>query len=207
MSNDLISRQAAIDFFKNVPYIKEHPNLGALINEWIKQIPAVQPEQKAGRWLISKERFLPEYVCSNCKTYYPMIAYEGTPTYSPLSCKNMNFCPNCGAKMEVSKTDFDDEACIWHIPKNEQDATANRHGDHKWIPFTTRELTNEEKQAHPDGIFILDCPLPDDGQEILISRNGWVFLDTYYYDGECYLDSGYTIEDGMAWMPLPEPYL
>lgn len=25
-------------------------------------------------------------------------------------------------------------------------------------------------------------------------------------DNECYLDSGYDIKNGMAWMPLPEPY-
>ena len=30
--------------------------------------------------------------------------------------------------------------------------------------------------------------------------------DTFINDGECYLDGGDDIDDGMAYMPLPEPY-
>ena len=90
-AGDCINRQAAIDFFKNVPYIKEHPNLGALIDEWINQIPTVQPEQKTGRW--SKQMLFDDgyggkkvgYICSACRKYVP---FKG------------NYCGNCGAKME-----------------------------------------------------------------------------------------------------------
>ena len=76
----------------------------------------------------------------------------------------------------------------------------------KWIKFEMRELDPDEKKEHPDWCYVMDCQLPDDGQEILVSKRGYVFVDTFCYDDGCYLDSGDEIEDGMAWMPLPEPY-
>lgn len=76
----------------------------------------------------------------------------------------------------------------------------------EWIPFELRELTGEEKILYPEWSFIFDCPLPEDGQEILVSRNGNVFMDTFYHDEDYRLDSDCEIENGMAWMPLPEPY-
>ena len=75
-----------------------------------------------------------------------------------------------------------------------------------WIPFKTRPLTDEEKQEYPDWTYIFDCPLPDDGEEILLSNGKYVWTDTFINDGECYLDGGDDIDDGMAWMPLPKPY-
>ena len=77
MNNDLISRKAAIAFLQSIPYIKEHPNMGELMKEWIEQIPSVQP--KTGRWIDDN--------CSECRQY----VYHGDAN---------NYCPNCGAKME-----------------------------------------------------------------------------------------------------------
>lgn len=76
----------------------------------------------------------------------------------------------------------------------------------EWIPFTKRPLTDEEKEEYPDWIYILDCPLPDDGQEILLSNGKYVWTDTFFNDDGCYLDGGDDIDEGMAWMPMPEPY-
>ena len=76
----------------------------------------------------------------------------------------------------------------------------------RWIPFKKRPLTDEEKQEHPDWTYIFDCLLPYDEQEILLSNGKYVWTDTFINDGECYLDGGDDIDDGMAWMPLPEPY-
>lgn len=76
----------------------------------------------------------------------------------------------------------------------------------KWIPFQVRELTDEEREEHPDWGWIIDGDVPEDGQEILISRGDWVTTDTFIDEGECYLDGGWEIEKGMAWMPLPDPY-
>ena len=76
----------------------------------------------------------------------------------------------------------------------------------QWIPFEVRELTDEERERHPDWEWILDGDIPEDGQEILVSRGKWVTADTFYDEGECYLDGGWEIEEGMAWMPLPRPF-
>ena len=44
--DDLISRQAAIEAVGDVPYIKEHPNVGLLWKAWIESLPSAQPERK-----------------------------------------------------------------------------------------------------------------------------------------------------------------
>ena len=84
----------------------------------------------------------------------------------------------------------------------------------RWIPVTTRPLTEEEKQEIEEQgerycRFMYDCELPDDGQEVLITTSGGYVIGTTFHnegiDGcyfECYEDEG----DVKAWMPLPEPY-
>jgi len=81
----------------------------------------------------------------------------------------------------------------------------------QWIPFTTRPLTEEEKEEHPEWDSILDCKLPDDGQAILVSINvrghERVQYDEFFTDDGSYLDSGYEIgTEATAWMPLPDPW-
>lgn len=75
----------------------------------------------------------------------------------------------------------------------------------RWIPFTKRDLTVEEREEHPEWCYIMECPLPDDGQEILVSNDRFVWVDTFYVDDGCYLDSDSEFE-GCAWMPLPDPW-
>lgn len=97
-------------------------------------------------------------------------------------------------------------------PKEAVKIIENLPSAQQWIPFKTRPLTEEEKEEHPDLEYILDCKLPDDGQEILVSAkyNGHEFvqMDEYYEDSAGgYLDSGLEIAtEAIAWMPLPEPY-
>lgn len=84
-----------------------------------------------------------------------------------------------------------------------------------WIPIKTRPMTEEEKEHFfeyadrrcDDTYTILDCPLPDDGQEVILSVNGYVSTDIFCRDSAdgCYFES-YDIDDVDAWMPLPEPY-
>lgn len=88
MNNDLISRQVAISFIENVPYIKDHQSMGDLIKAWLEQIPAVQPEQKIGRWEHDGGKFANRWICSQC----------GYKFYFEKS--EAKYCPNCGAKME-----------------------------------------------------------------------------------------------------------
>ena len=78
-----------------------------------------------------------------------------------------------------------------------------------WIPLKTRPMTEEEKACHREwaeyGMEMFDCPLPDDGQEVLISYHGDVCVDTFVKDDGCYFE-GVDIDEVEAWMPKPEPY-
>ena len=46
---DTISRQAAIDYVDDVPYIKDHPNIALLWKAWVEQLPSAQPERMTNR--------------------------------------------------------------------------------------------------------------------------------------------------------------
>ncbi len=78
----------------------------------------------------------------------------------------------------------------------------------KWIPVKFRSLTEEEQKEYPDYCYIADCPMPDDGEEILVSTvYNTVEKDECGIDDGFYLDSGYDWQtDIVAWMPLPQPY-
>lgn len=85
--------------------------------------------------------------------------------------------------------------------------------EQKWIPMTTRPMTEEEKEKYReqleyvDDAVIFNCSLPDDGQEVLITVYGETELDTFYNDAidGCYFENR-DIEDVTAWMPKPKPY-
>lgn len=76
----------------------------------------------------------------------------------------------------------------------------------KWIPVSYHEPVEEDGEDTQHG-HILDCNLPDEGQEILVSSHGKVSIDECCYDdGGWYLDSCGDWLDVDAWQPLPEPY-
>lgn len=81
MSDDLISRQAAIDSLLEALYdLDEYDFVDKVfIEEELKRVPSVQTVQKTGRWIDDN--------CSECGQY----VYHGDAN---------NYCPNCGAKME-----------------------------------------------------------------------------------------------------------
>lgn len=97
MSDDLISRQAAIYIAFRSPFFSDS------LMEELRALPAAQP--KTGRWILDTTQFLPEYVCTNCKSRFPLVA-SGGEFYSTLCCENMNYCPNCGAKMEDNENEW-----------------------------------------------------------------------------------------------------
>lgn len=140
-----------------------------------------------GKWIIKKDPNgatswdWQKYICPECGNWQ---------TYGPT-----NYCPNCGAKMKGD------------------DKEKKEFG--KWLPIVSREMTEDEAKHYfnylgyriDEAYTILDCYLPEDGQEVLITVNGYVTTDTFVRDEGygCYFE-GYDIEDVTAWQPLPEPY-
>lgn len=92
---DAISRQAAVNAIydlcgenvslKENPF-RDNPHMDAVVDE-LENLPSVTPQPKLGRWIDSH---IPESMlceCSECG--FTCDAYS------------FNYCPNCGAKMEV----------------------------------------------------------------------------------------------------------
>ena len=86
----------------------------------------------------------------------------------------------------------------------------------KWIPVTYRLMTDEEKKYYSERTgydeedldTMLDCPLPEDGEMVLITdRLGNVEVDTFVRDCDgCYFECNCDMEDVIAWQSLPIPY-
>ena len=81
----------------------------------------------------------------------------------------------------------------------------------EWIPVKWRPLDEEEREFYYEDITCIACfETPDDGDEILISRNNGEWVDLVVF---CNNEFGIGDEDGNdwldeveAWMPLPEGY-
>jgi hypothetical protein len=77
-------------------------------------------------------------------------------------------------------------------------------------------MTDEEEKHYSkytgydeeDFDTMLDCPLPEDGETVLITdRLGNVEVDTFFTDNDsCYFECNCNMEDVIAWQPLPKPY-
>lgn len=84
----------------------------------------------------------------------------------------------------------------------------------KWVPIKYRLMDDEEKQYWSeymdadDEMEAFDCPMPEDGQGILVtSKSGYVNMDICEIDGGLYgLEENGDWDGIIAWMPLPEPY-
>lgn len=94
-------------------------------------------------------------------------------------------------------------------------ALSSSENPNKWIPVKWHEITDEERESEgypKEWVYHIDCIMPEDEQEILITvkdRQGrlWVEKDTNYIDDGFYLDSGYDwVKDVVAWCELLEPY-
>lgn len=80
----------------------------------------------------------------------------------------------------------------------------------KWIPVKWHAIMDaeREKEGIPDDIvYYLDCPMPDDGEEILVTDGKNVWTDVNENDEiGYYLESGNNWIDMKAWMSFPKPY-
>ena len=85
----------------------------------------------------------------------------------------------------------------------------------KWHEIKSRPMDKEEVKewSEKHGIDaeyfdpVLFSNLPDEGEVLVCTKWGHVYIDTYCDDG----DGGYFEENGeidgiVAWMPLPKPY-
>ena len=89
--DDLISRQAAIDYLLDALYDLDEADLvdKEFIEEELKRVPSIQPKQKTYQW--GRQILFNDgcggvkvgYACPACKTYVP---------------NKGNYCSNCGAK-------------------------------------------------------------------------------------------------------------
>ena len=90
------------------------------------------------------------------------------------------------------------------------EARNSRVAEQRWIPVKYHELTEEERKEclfSADIKHMIDCKLPDDEQEIIVTDGRHVWVDTCIVNDGYALDSGHDwIEDVIAWMPLPEPF-
>lgn len=96
-SDDLISRQAAIDFIKDHSYpvrydgnsIEQGMTVTG-IEEALNEIPNIQSKQKTGQWLINSDGYYP--YCSECMN-------------EPQNRIMTDYCSNCGAYMKGENND------------------------------------------------------------------------------------------------------
>ena len=110
MSDDLISRQAAIDIVFRSPFFSDS------LTEELRALPSVQPKKKTGHWIWrARERN------SYTKVTGPdsmgeehTITYHEGGKYEEPCCSECNaiaahnfynYCPKCGVKMEDNENE------------------------------------------------------------------------------------------------------
>ena len=98
MTNDLISRQAAIDELDKGAWGVEWDK--TLAKTMIESLPSAQPQRKTGRWIIKDNPGTGWYrvTCSECgedvTSTAPCIGFY------PNAKVTWDYCPNCGALMD-----------------------------------------------------------------------------------------------------------
>ena len=79
-----------------------------------------------------------------------------------------------------------------------------------WIPVKYHQISEKEREEESilkNIQYMLDCKMPDDGQEIFVTNGETTWQDTSFIDCDgYYLDSNYDWIEITAWQPLPEPY-
>lgn len=90
-----------------------------------------------------------------------------------------------------------------------QDDLEQDEKENGWIPVKYHKISEKEREEESiskDIQCMLDCKMPDDGQEILVTNGETTWKDTCFIDSnEYYLDGGYDWIDITAWQPLPNP--
>ena len=91
-----------------------------------------------------------------------------------------------------------------------QDDLEQDEKENGWTPVKYHQISEKEraeKSISNDIRYMLDCKMPDDRQEILVTNGQTTWQDTSFIDCDgYYLDSNYDWIEITAWRPLPEPY-
>jgi len=120
MSENTISRQAAIEELKKVTFTMQHPVLGCdlkLVNaenavDRITALPSAQPKNECEKCIFKPfKQFNPER--KKGKWEYDDEAFPGGNPYGHYDCDQCgesvphktNYCPNCGADMREEAED------------------------------------------------------------------------------------------------------
>jgi hypothetical protein len=91
MSDDVISRQAAIDA---VDVDNLHRGIVEALQNIISELPSAEPKRRKGRWQIT-DAYPHNVYCSECHVKF---AQKHWAVWEDGSLPR-NFCPNCGAEM------------------------------------------------------------------------------------------------------------
>ena len=84
---DAVSRQEVADILENAD-----PDLYV---DLFNKLPPVTPKQRTGKWIkLDMHRGMADHKCSACEQECYVPTCMGEPMYA--------FCPNCGARMEVT---------------------------------------------------------------------------------------------------------
>ena len=105
MSDDLISRQAVIEHLSKRLYETALNNVDKSevytdiaenrLTVWVDELPSIQPKEKTGQWIDNTVAFYRE--CSECGA---LVTDRMEKIFLYLEDIKLNYCPNCGAKME-----------------------------------------------------------------------------------------------------------
>ena len=129
--------------------------------------------------------------------------------YNDLIEHNSEQCEHC--KRIDCEIGMDCTICVMNKSKEIVQEVAEEYNG-GWIPIKTRPMTEEEKEYYSEYLFegngsIYECPLPEDGQEVLVtSKYGSVDKTTFYTDCGNYFENYEDYDDVIAWRPLPEPF-
>lgn len=78
--------------------------------------------------------------------------------------------------------------------------------DDGWIEIKTRPSTLAEKKQFDDILWMYDCKLPEDEQEVLVTTSSGDIEKTFYTEDHFVFADYEGQYDLLAWRPLPEGF-
>ena len=88
---DCVSREEALLALTGMDLPTDRDKLIALFTERIQHLPPVTPQRPKGKWIMNSD-YPDRLICDKCNAQFDVWHWES---------KQMHYCPNCGAEMEV----------------------------------------------------------------------------------------------------------